>query len=39
MIIDVERCELQQLLVQDEHVDNDWPGYSVPAATRHRWIT
>lgn len=41
-IIDVEKCENCNncfLACKDEHVDNDWPGYSVPQPRHgHRWM-
>lgn len=42
MIIDVERCEDCNncfLSCKDEHMDNDWPGYSVAQPRHgHRWM-
>lgn len=42
LIIDVEKCEDCNncfLACKDEHVDNDWPGYSSPQPRHgHRWI-
>jgi Fe-S-cluster-containing dehydrogenase component len=42
LIIDVEKCENCQncfLSCKDEHVENDWPGYTAPQpAQNHRWI-
>ncbi len=42
MIIDVEKCEDCNncfLSCKDEHVDNEFPGYSVPQPRHgHRWI-
>ena len=42
LIVDVARCQGCNnclLSCKDEHVDNEWPGYSLPQA-RHgrRWI-
>jgi Fe-S-cluster-containing dehydrogenase component len=43
LIIDVEKCENCHncfLSCKDEHVDNDWPGYSAPQPGRGQgWIT
>ena len=43
LIIDVARCENCQncfLACKDEHVGNDWPGYSAPQPDRGQgWIT
>ena len=42
LIIDVEKCEDCNncfLACKDEHVDNDWPGYSVSQPRHgHRWM-
>jgi len=42
LIIDVEKCEDCNncfLACKDEHVDNDWPGYTSPQPLHgHRWI-
>ena len=42
LIIDVEKCEDCNncfLACKDEHVDNDWPGYSLPQPLHgHRWM-
>jgi Fe-S-cluster-containing dehydrogenase component len=42
LIIDVEKCEDCNncfLACKDEHVDNDWPGYTVAQPRHgHRWI-
>jgi Fe-S-cluster-containing dehydrogenase component len=42
MVIDVARCEDCNnclLACKDEHVENDWPGYSAPQPRHgHRWI-
>jgi len=42
MIIDVEKCEDCNncfLSCKDEHVDNDWPGYSASQPLHgHRWM-
>lgn len=42
MIIDVEKCEDCNncfLSCKDEHVDNDWPGYSAPQPLHgQRWM-
>ena len=42
LIIDIERCEDCNncfLTCKDEHVDNDWPGYSVSQPRHgHRWM-
>jgi Fe-S-cluster-containing dehydrogenase component len=42
MLIDVEKCEDCNncfLSCKDEHVDNDFPGYSLPQPRHgHRWI-
>ncbi len=42
LIIDVEKCEDCNdcfLSCKDEHVDNDWPGYSVSQPRHgHRWM-
>lgn len=42
LIIDIEKCEDCNncfLACKDEHVDNDWPGYSFPQPPHgHRWI-
>ena len=42
LIIDVEKCEDCNncfLACKDEHVDNDWPGYTLPQPLHgHRWI-
>lgn len=42
MIIDVEKCEDCNncfLTCRDEHVDNDWPGYSLSQPCHgHRWM-
>jgi len=43
LVIDVEKCENCNncfLSCKDEHVDNHWPGYSVPQPGRGQsWIT
>jgi len=42
LIIDVEKCEDCNncfLSCKDEHVDNDWPGYSISQPRHgHRWM-
>lgn len=42
MIVDVAECtncNLCTLATMDEHVDNEWPGYSAPMPRHgHRWI-
>lgn len=42
LIIDIEKCEDCNncfLACKDEHVDNDWPGYTDPQPRHgHRWI-
>jgi Fe-S-cluster-containing dehydrogenase component len=42
MIIDVAKCEDCNnclLACKDEHVDNDWPGYTAPQPRHgHRWM-
>jgi len=42
LIIDVEKCEDCNncfLACKDEHVDNEWPGYSLPQPLHgHRWM-
>jgi Fe-S-cluster-containing dehydrogenase component len=42
LIIDIEKCEDCNncfLACKDEHVDNDWPGYSAPQPLHgHRWM-
>lgn len=42
LIIDVAKCEDCNncfLACKDEHVDNDWPGYSAPQPRHgHRWM-
>ena len=42
MIIDVEKCEDCNncfLACKDEHVENDWPGYTLPQPRHgHRWM-
>jgi Fe-S-cluster-containing dehydrogenase component len=42
LVIDVEKCENCNncfLSCKDEHVDNDWPGYSAPQPSRgQNWI-
>ena len=42
LIIDVEKCEDCNncfLACKDEHVGNDWPGYSLPQPLHgHRWM-
>jgi Fe-S-cluster-containing dehydrogenase component len=42
LIIDIEKCEDCNncfLSCKDEHVDNDWPGYSLSQPRHgHRWI-
>jgi len=42
LVIDVEKCENCNncfLSCKDEHVDNDWPGYSAPQPNRgQKWI-
>jgi len=42
LIIDIEKCEDCNncfLACKDEHVDNDWPGYTLPQPLHgHRWM-
>jgi len=42
LVIDVEKCEDCNncfLACKDEHMDNDWPGYTQPQPLHgHRWI-
>lgn len=42
LIIDIEKCEDCNncfMACKDEHVDNDWPSYSLPQPRHgHRWI-